>query len=198
MSLFSLKSDGLRGMRGLMLLALTTFPALITGAAAHGFIKKNLFNSWTVAVGLGIGGFAILLVERFLPRIKKSGLDSLGWKDALYIGLFQCLAIWPGISRSASTILGSMSIGIDRKTSAEYSFLAAVPVMFAAVSYDLYKNISSLQLSDIPVFVVGFIVSFISASLAVKFFIRLVGTHTLVPFGWYRIAVACVILFLIK
>lgn len=197
--LFSVKRDeGFAGLRGIMLLGLTTFPALIAGAVAHGFIKKNLFNPLTVAIGLGIGGVAILLIERTLPKTKKCGLDSLGWQEALAVGLFQCLALWPGISRSASTILGGMTVGIERKTAAEYSFLAAVPVMFAAVAYDLYKSIRFLQMSDMPVFSVGFAVSFVSALLAIKFFIRLIGSHTLIPFGLYRIIIAFVILWVAR
>lgn len=192
------KSEGFAGLNGLILLSLTTIPALIIGALAHGFIKRYLFGATTVAIGLGIGGIAILFTERFLPEEKKSGLDSLNWKDAIVIGLFQCLAMWPGISRSAATILGAMYIGINRKTAAEYSFLAAVPVMFAATAYDLYKSLPFLQASDISLFAVGFIVSFISALIAVKFFIRLVGSHTLISFGWYRIAIAAIILFALR
>lgn len=192
------RSEGFGGLNGLMLLSLTTIPALIIGALAHGFIKRYLFGAATVAIGLGIGGIAILFTELLLPKEKKSGLDSLNWRDAIVIGLFQCLAMWPGISRSAATILGAMYIGINRRTAAEYSFLAAVPVMFAATTYDLYKSLPFLHASDISLFAVGFIVSFISALIAVKSFIRLVGNHTLISFGWYRIAVAAAILFVLK
>ncbi|HZR47757.1 MAG TPA: undecaprenyl-diphosphate phosphatase, partial [Candidatus Manganitrophaceae bacterium] len=116
------------------------------------------------------------------------------WREALAVGFFQCLALWPGMSRSGSTILGGMAIGIERKTAAEYSFLAAVPVMFAATAYDLLKSRSFLSAADIPLFLVGFVVSFLSAWLAIKFFIHLLANHTLKPFGWYRIAVAVIIL----
>jgi undecaprenyl-diphosphatase len=186
-------STGFAGTKGLTLLGLTTFPALVIGGIAHGFIKAYLFNPITVAAGLGIGGVGILLIERFLPRVKKTGLDALDWMDALAIGFFQCVALWPGMSRSGATILGAMAFGVERKTAAEYSFLAAVPVMFAATALDLYKGLKFLQSSDLPTFAIGFVVSFISAVIAVKFFIQLLGRHTLKGFGWYRIGLALVI-----
>lgn len=188
------RTRGFAGVNGMLLLGLTTVPALIAGFLAHKFIKEHLFNTTTVAIGLGIGGIGILLAERFLPKAEKHGLDSLGPKDALLIGLFQCLALWPGISRAGATILGGMIIGTERKTAAEYSFLAAVPVMFAATAYDLYKSLPFLEASDATFFAVGFIVSFIAAWLAVKTFIQLLARYTLNPFGWYRIIAAVLLL----
>jgi undecaprenyl-diphosphatase len=185
------------GVNGLVLLGLTTLPALIFGAIAHKFIKEHLFNTTTVAIGLGIGGIGILLAERFLPKAEKHGLDALRPKDALLIGLFQCLSLWPGVSRAGATILGGMIIGTERKTAAEYSFLAAVPVMFAATAYDLYKSLPFLDASDTAFFAVGFIVSFIAAWLAVKTFIQLLSRYTLSPFGWYRIAAAILLLLIL-
>ena len=186
--------EGFGGLNGIVLLGLTTLPALVFGFLAHSYIKKHLFNPTTVAIGLAVGGLAILLIERNLPKTKRFGLDSLTWREALAVGFFQCLALWPGMSRSGSTILGGMAIGIERKTAAEYSFLAAVPVMFAATAYDLLKSRSFLSAADIPLFLVGFVVSFLSAWLAIRFFIHLLANHTLKPFGWYRIAVAVIIL----
>jgi len=192
------KEAGFAGTYGLTLLFLTTLPALLFGFLLHGFIKKHLFNPTTVAIGLGAGGVAILLIERFLPKVKRRGIDSLGWSEALSIGFFQCLALWPGTSRSGATILGGMAIGVERKTAAEYSFLAAVPVMFAATAYDLYKSFRFLEASDLPIFAVGFVVSFVTAWLTVKSFVRLLGRYTLDPFGWYRIAIALVIFWLVR
>jgi undecaprenyl-diphosphatase len=188
------RSSGLAGPRGVLLLALTSLPALGMGALSHGFIKEYLFNPMTVALGLGIGGLGILVMERFLPRTKKSGLDAIQYKDAVAIGLFQCLALWPGMSRSACTIVGGMAVGIERDTAAQYSFLVAVPIMFAATIYDLYKSLPLLRASDAIAFGIGFVVSFLAAWLAIKFFLRFLGSHTLNPFGWYRIIVAFLIL----
>ncbi|MFQ5579357.1 MAG: undecaprenyl-diphosphate phosphatase [Nitrospiria bacterium] len=187
------KERDFSGLNGLVLLALTTFPALLFGSLFHSFIKEHLFSPITVAVGLGVGGVVILLAEARLPRAKRFGVDALVWRDALAIGFFQCLAMWPGISRSASTIVGGMMIGIERKTAAEYSFLAAVPVMCAATIFDIYKSRAFLEVSDVPIFFTGFLVSFIAALFALRFFIRLLGRTTLKPFGWYRIGAAIVI-----
>lgn len=188
------RAGGFAGLHGWILLGLTSLPALVLGAITHGAIKHYLFNPMTVAVGLGLGGIAILVVEWFRPRVRKAGLDALEWQDALSIGLFQCFALWPGVSRSASTILGAMTVGIERGTAAQYSFLAAVPVMVAATSFDLYQSLPALDMSDIPLFGLGFVVSFVSAWFAVKSFIQFIGTHTLIFFGWYRIIVAPIIL----
>ncbi len=178
------------GWRGIALLALTTFPALVAGKLAHGYIKQHLFSPLTVAAGLALGGVALIVVERFVRRPTRSGLDSLGVREALLVGLFQCLALWPGVSRAGATIVGGMLIGLDRKTTAEFSFLAAVPIMMAAVGYDLYKSREFLVLSDVPLFALGFVVALASAWAAIRFFIRFLANHTMEGFGWYRIALA--------
>lgn len=183
-------TDGFQGWRGIGLLALTTLPALIAGKLAHGYIKEHLFSPLTVAIGLALGGLGLILVEVFRPKAEKLDIDSLGWKDALVVGLFQCLALWPGMSRSGSTIIGGMLIRIDRKTTAEYSFLAAVPIMFAATFFDLYKSREFLHASDLPLFAVGFFVSLVTAWFAIRYFVRYLANHSLQVFGWYRLALA--------
>jgi undecaprenyl-diphosphatase len=192
------RKEGFAGLRGIGLLAVTSAPALITAAIFYDFIKENLFSPLTVAIGLGIGGIAILLIEKLLKKSTHSGLDSVTWMDALVIGLFQALSLWPGVSRAAATILSGMGRGLDRRTAAEYSFFAAVPALAAAAVYDLYKNIDVLQSSDALIFGIGFAVAFLSAWLAVKFFLKLVGTNTLIPFGWYRILVAVIVLLVLS
>jgi undecaprenyl-diphosphatase len=187
-------SQGLRGYHGLLLLALTTLPALVIGAATHGYIKRHLFNPTTVAMGLGIGGVAIIVLERLLsPAGRRVGLDAVRWQQALAIGVFQCLSLWPGVSRAAATILGAMCVGLERKTAIEYSFLAAVPVLCAATLFDLLKSFDVLQSTDIPVFAIGFVCAFLSAFVAIRYFLRFLSTHTLVPFGWYRIVIALMV-----
>jgi len=188
------KNEGLSGINGNMLLAITTLPALIVGFLVHSYIKTYLFNPFTVALGLGVGGLIMIVAEYKLPSPKIKKVDELKPRDALWVGLFQCLAMWPGVSRSGATIVGGMLVGIERKTAAEYSFLAAVPVMCAATIYDIYKSRAFLSASDIPIFAIGFVVSFVSAWFAVKFFIHLLGKWTLKPFGWYRIGIALLIL----
>ncbi|MDE0205023.1 MAG: undecaprenyl-diphosphate phosphatase [Candidatus Tectomicrobia bacterium] len=184
------------GREGLLLLGLTTLPALVFGALAHGYIKEYLFNPMTVAVGLGLGGIVILLVERLLTRPGRDGLGTLGRRDALLIGLCQCLSLWPGVSRAAATIIGGRVAGLERRTATEYSFLAAVPVMFAAIGYDLLKSREHLGVENLGLFAIGFVVAWLSARLAVGFFLRLLGNYTLAPFGWYRLFAAGAVLVL--
>jgi len=181
---------GFSGLRGLMLLAITSIPGGILGLVARPVIKAYLFQPLTVALGLAVGALWILAVERRPARTRREGIDSLDWRDALGIGLFQCLALWPGMSRSSSTILGGMMLGVERKTATEYSFFAAVPLLTAATLYELYKSRGVLSTAHIPVFAVGFGVSFLAAWAAVTFFVRFLSRHTLAPFGWYRLAVA--------
>jgi undecaprenyl-diphosphatase len=191
------RTRGVVGLHGLLLLTLTTLPALMVGAMTHDAIKRDLFNTHMVAVGLGVGGIALLLVELVLPRARRSGLGTLHWRDALIVGLFQCLALWPGTSRSAATIIGGMMAGIERKTAAEYSFLAAVPILCAAVVFDLVKSRGIVHTADMPAFALGFVVSLMAAAVAIKGFLRLLGSHTLRMFGWYRIIIApCIWFFL--
>ena len=191
--------QGFQGVRGLLLLASTTLPALLVGAIAHGYIKRHLFSPITVALGLGVGGLAIIALERVLPpHGRRQGLDALRWQDAVAIGLFQCLALWPGVSRSAATILGAMLMGLERRTAAEYSFLAAVPVLCAATAFDLLKSFHLLHGADVPVFAIGFACAFLSALLAVRYFLRLLSTYTLAPFGWYRLVIAVAVLWLLR
>ncbi len=147
-----------------------------------------------MAAGLAVGALWILAVERRLPRTRREGIDDLDWKDALGIGFFQCLALWPGMSRSSSTILGGMMLGVERKTATEFSFFAAVPLLSAATLHELYESRHLLAAEHVPVFAIGFAVSFLAAWAAVKLFVRFLGRHTLEPFGWYRLAVAAVVL----
>ena len=186
--------EGVSGRNGLILLALTTLPALIVGAAAHGFITDRLFSPTTVAIGWGLGGVGLLLVERYRPYPRTIRLTGICRREAIAIGLFQCLSLWPGASRAAATIGGGMMVGLARPTAAEFSFLAAMPVIGAASVLELYTSRDLLGWDDVPMFAVGFVVSFVVAWLAVRFFLSLVAHVTLRPFGWYRIATAALVL----
>lgn len=185
------------GRHGLALHALTTLPGLGAGAITAGAIKDHLFNPTTVAISWGVRGFALLGVERLRPAFTKTDPGALGWQQALVIGFSQCLALWPGISRAAMTMGNGMLLGADRKTAAEYSFLAAMPVLTAATVFDLYGSRDLLQTSDLPMFAVGFVVSFATAWFAVRFFLKLLATTTLRPFGWYRVVAALLLLLVV-
>ena len=182
------------GLRGLFLLFLTSLPASLLGLLAHSAIKAHLFTPVSVAFALAAGALAILAVERMPRRIRVADLDGITPAMALGIGCFQCLALWPGFSRSAATIMGGMILGADRRAAAEYSFIAAVPLMFAATGYDLLKSWRLFSADDFLILAVGFAVSFVAAWAAVKGFISLLGRLTLRPFAWYRLALAPVVL----
>ncbi|MDR0992947.1 MAG: undecaprenyl-diphosphate phosphatase [Verrucomicrobiota bacterium] len=184
---------GFSGWTGWFWLGLTTLPAVVLGLLLHGFIKEYLFSPTTVAVALFIGGLVMIVLERLLPKRAEAGVDSIGWKRALGIGCFQCLAMIPGTSRSMSTIMGGRLMGLGRQTAAEYSFFAAVPVLVLAGAYDLYKGFASLQASDVWPYAVGLVVSFLVARMAIRFFMRLISRHTLEAFGWYRILISVVV-----
>lgn len=189
---------GFAGRRGLALLALTTVPALIAGAALHGTIKEHLFSPQTVAVGLLVGAIWIVVVERYARPKAVGGLDAISVQQALGIGLMQCVSLWPGVSRAGATILGAMMLGIDRKTATEYSFFAAVPVLTAAALYDLMKSREHLGLEHLPLFAVGFVASFVFAYLAVRWLVAFVGAHSLRPFAWYRIGLALLVFWVFR
>jgi undecaprenyl-diphosphatase len=194
-SLLQLRHNtGLQGKRGLTLIGITTLPALVVGFLLHDFIKDHLFQPQTVAIGLAAGGIALILFERFKHTNQTVSLDKITIRQAVGIGLYQLLALWPGVSRSASTIVGGMILGLDRKTAAEYSFLIAVPVMIAATGFDLLKSLPNLHTSDIALFATGFVAAFISALLAIKYFISFVQRFGFTAFGVYRIALAVLVL----
>jgi undecaprenyl-diphosphatase len=111
------------------------------------------------------------------------------------IGLAQCFSLIPGVSRAASTIMGGLIVGLDRKTAAEFSFYLAIPIIVAASFFDLFKNIDLLNSSDIPIFAIGFITSFMSALIVIKIFISFISRHNFVIFGWYRILVGLITLY---
>lgn len=193
LGLLDFRRSGFGGWRGIGLLLWTSLPALIVGLLFHDAIKQYLFSPATVAVGLAAGSLWILGVEWRRPRVQTQNLDQIGWNQALAVGLFQCLALWPGVSRSAATILGGMMLGIDRKTATEYSFFAAVPVLCAAGFADIWKNYQTFSSAEVNVLVIGLVVSFVFAYIAVKWLLHFVATHSLNPFAWYRLALAALV-----
>jgi undecaprenyl-diphosphatase len=162
-------------------------PFLMVGLLAHKYIKLYLFNPVTVALGLIIGGFLMIIVEKLPLVTKTKTLDQITTKQAFLIGLGQCAAIWPGMSRSGSTMITGLLVGVKHKPVADFSFIIAVPVMCAAVGYDLLKSYQMLGLTDIPYFALGFMVSFLVGWASVKWFLKVLTTIKLIPFGIYRI-----------
>lgn len=186
------------GMRGIAMLLLTTLPASVLGLLLHSFIK-TLFTPATVAAALVCGSLLMLVVEHLLAPRQKSmpvqSIDQLSMLQALGIGIFQCLALWPGFSRSASTLMGGMILGVRREVAAEYSFIAAVPIICGAALYDLCKSFSLFSAADIPFFLVGSLCAFLSAIAAIRAFVSLLGRYTLKPFAFYRLLLAIPVYF---
>ena len=173
------------------------FPAALAGVLFIDFIKGTLFNPWVVALGFIVGGFVILWAEHLQKkgaRVSVDDVDSVGWSDALKVGLIQCVALVPGVSRSGATIIGAMLVGFNRKAATEFSFFLAIPMLFGAAAYDLFKNRDLLSVADLPLFTVGLVVSWLSAWVCVKWLLRFVGNHSFVAFAWYRIAFGGLIL----
>jgi undecaprenyl-diphosphatase len=162
-------------------------PAAVIGFLAHREIEKALFNPMTVAVALVVGGVGILLIEKFRPRPITTTMEELSWTQALIVGVAQCLALIPGMSRSASTIMGGLLARLDHAAAAEFSFFLAIPTMFAATFYSLFNSVSILSKADLAVFMIGLIVSLIVAWLVIAAFMAFIKRHSFVVFGWYRI-----------
>lgn len=191
-----LKGIGTKRADHFLLSILVAFlPAFFAGFLMHSFIKRYLFNPITVAFALILGGFAILIIERVVKKAVVRDVDNVSIKQALGIGLAQMLSLFPGVSRAGATIMGAMCLGLQRKAAAEFSFFLAIPTMFAAVLYDLLKNINSLNSNDIIVFSVGFFISFFSALIVIKTFLRFVKKHTFNSFAIYRIVFGSIVLF---
>jgi undecaprenyl-diphosphatase len=166
-------------------------PAAVFGAALHGFIKNVLFAPGiapkVIAVTLILGGILILIFERLAPPPRHADGDRLPLATMFWIGMFQVLAIIPGVSRSGATILGGELIGVDRKAGALFTFYLAVPTMFGATVFDLWKNRAILNLDAAADIAVGFVVAFLVALIVVRTFIAFIGRYGLKPFGWYRV-----------
>jgi undecaprenyl-diphosphatase len=183
------------GSRRLVANLLIAFlPAAVVGFLAHEWIKDRLFHPLVVAIALVLGGIAILLIERWAPRPSIDDVTAVPPRTAFGIGLAQVLSLIPGTSRSGATILGGYALGLSRVAATEFSFFLAIPVMLAATLYDLLKSWSSLGPADAPMFLVGFVVSFVSAVVVVRAFLKYVSTHSFTAFAWYRIGFGALLL----
>jgi undecaprenyl-diphosphatase len=175
-------------------LLLAFLPAAVLGVIFADQIHEYLFNPITVAIALVIGGVIMLWAERRSHEVHAETVDDMTWKDALKVGFAQCLAMIPGTSRSGATIIGGLLFGLSRKAATEFSFFLAMPTMVGAAVYSGWKYRELFVMSDLPVFVVGFITSFIFAMIAVRALLKFIGNHSYAVFAWYRIAFGLLIL----
>jgi undecaprenyl-diphosphatase len=173
-------------------------PAVVLGLLFGKTIKAHLFTPAVVATTFIVGGFIILWAERRQAAggtaVTVHDVDAMTPMDALKLGLVQCLAMVPGTSRSGSTIIGGMLLGLSRKTATDFSFFLAIPTLIGAGVYSLYKESALLSMADLPLFAVGLVFSFLSALVCVRWLLKFISTHSFVGFAYYRIAFGVVVL----
>ena len=174
-----------RRLAGSILIAF--LPAAVIGVLAHEFIKSVLFSPVVVAWALVIGGIIMLGIEWLRPRTTTVAVHAIGWRQALLIGFAQVLAMIPGTSRAAATILGGYAVGLSRPAATEFSFLLAIPTIAGAATLDLFKSRDLLVADDVPIFALGTLVAFVTALVVIRGFLRFVERHTFNVFAWYRI-----------
>jgi undecaprenyl-diphosphatase len=189
--LMTWRADAVAFVRNLLI---AFFPAVVLGVAFGDQIDALLENAVVVAWALIIGGFAILLVERFAKPAESGGVAAVGWRQSAMIGAVQCLAMIPGISRSGATIMGAMAMGVDRKTAAEFSFFLALPTLTGATVLQMYKHSDLINADQMGLIAVGFFVSFIVALAVIKAFLAVVMRYGFGPFAYYRIIAGVVAL----
>ena len=182
--------------RSFILSILVAFlPAAVLGALFHDKIKQILFESPQLIAGaLILGGFVLLLIDRFAPFPTRRDVMAIPLGASFGIGLFQCLALMPGVSRSGATIVGSMLLGVEKRVAAEFSFLLAIPVMAGAFVYDAWKSRHELNTAHIDLVAIGFVVSFLVALGVIRAMLAIVTSRGFAPFGWLRIAVGGAVL----
>lgn len=164
-------------------------PAMLIGAVAYDSIRALLQSPATVAVALILGGIVILVIERMIKVVKVESVEAMPLKTAVIIGVVQCIAMIPGVSRSGATIMGALLMGVERKTAAEFSFFLAVPTMIGATAYSLFKDRDVLSFDDMQAIGIGLAVAFVVALAVVKAFVAVVGRFGFAPFAWYRILI---------
>lgn len=192
--LFGREQTSLRFVGNLLL---AFVPSAVLGLVLIDNIEALLENAQVVAIALILGGIAILIIEAVVkaPSVEP-GVASIPWKKALGIGFIQCLSMIPGVSRSGATIMGALSLGVERRTAAEFSFFLAVPTMIGATTLSIFKHSDELTggTVDWALIGVGFVVSFIVAIVVIKWFVGIVSRHGFAPFAWYRIVAGSVAL----
>ena len=191
--------DGWRVDKGLSVwhVAVGIVPVMGIAFFAHTAIKQYLFSPFTVAIGFILGALLMMFAEKktaYREDYLLDDVDKVSLRQAAMVGAFQILSLWPGFSRSGSTISGGLLVGLTRKAAAEYSFIIAVPLMFVACIYDLMKNFSALSIDDLYLLAIGFVVSFFVAYLSIIWFIGFLNRSRLTSFAYYRILMAVVTL----
>jgi undecaprenyl-diphosphatase len=187
--LFALPHDG-QTRKFVLSILLAFLPAALIGVLLHSIIKGIFFESPALVCWMLIlGGMILLLVDRLRLEPHYHDVTQLPPLQALKIGLFQCLAMIPGVSRSGATIIGAMLVGADKRTAAEFSFFLAMPTMAGAFAYDLYKNLSAIDVAIIKGIALGFATAFVAGVIVVRFLLDFVSKHGFAPFAWWRIAV---------
>lgn len=162
-------------------------PALVIGVLAYDAIRAAMQTPEIVAIALIVGGILILVLERVVKTVRFHAVEEIPFGTALSIGLVQCTAMLPGVSRSGATIMGGLMMGVERKTAAEFSFFLAVPTMLAATVYALWKDRALLNTDDLGMIGIGFTMAFLVALVVVKAFVAIVGRYGFAPFAYYRI-----------
>jgi len=172
-------------------------PSAVLGLLFYKIIKTYLFNHWVVATSLILGGIVLIILDKRMgPSIEQTDdeLANISFKQAFLIGCFQVISMVPGVSRAAATIIGGMFNGLSKKSAAEFSFLLAIPTMAAASVLDLYKFEGTITGEQWTTIGIGFVVAFLTAIVAVKWFVKLLDKHGFTGFGWYRIAIGVLFL----
>lgn len=187
-ALRALHDDAAR--RSIVSILLAFLPAVVVGLLAHDFIKNVLFETPTlIAIMLILGGFVLLIIDRIAPATVHHDALALPFGKSLIIGIFQCLAMIPGVSRSGATIVGALLLGVEKRAAAEFSFLLSLPTMGAAVAYDLFKNRDVLDFGAVWDIAVGFAVAFMTALIVVRWALNYISRNGFALFGWWRIIV---------
>ena len=187
------------GLKMALNLFVAFLPAAVFGVMLDDMIEAFLFKPVPVIAALALGGVLMLFVSPWQKKTYESGqrsytdIESLSWKQALIIGFLQCIAMWPGTSRSMMTIVGGMAVGLKPKHAAEFSFLLGLPTLGGATVYKLFKSSEALQTMDTTAAIIGLVSAFIAAALAIQWLVSYLTKHGLTLFGWYRLGLAAVL-----
>jgi undecaprenyl-diphosphatase len=179
-----------------LLISIAFLPAAVLGVAFAEFIESQLFVFWFIASMLILGGVMILVLEQLRKHALYYSVDDVPIPTGFFVGLAQCLALMPGVSRSGATIIGGLLLGLERRTAAEFSFFLSIPTMLGAFVYSAYKHRNDLNFDDVGLIATGFIAAFVAALLVVKPFLAIVSRIGFAPFAYYRIAFGSLVLIL--